>query len=141
MQYKTCLVAKSELYRFSYGVIALGWAYVLGLFSFLKASAIEFCLVKTILNIPCPSCGVSRGVMSLIKGDFQAGFLYNPLSYVVLGMMIFIPILLLIDLVKSSSLYYDTYCFVESKLKNPKLATSVGILFSIIWIWNINRGI
>jgi cytochrome bd-type quinol oxidase subunit 2 len=39
------------------------------------------CLVKRIIGIPCPMCGMSRAVFSFIQFDFRSAFFYHPLVY------------------------------------------------------------
>jgi len=41
----------------------------------------ELCLFKFVTRIPCPSCGVTRGVLQLLHGHFINTWLYNPLVF------------------------------------------------------------
>lgn len=43
------------------------------------------CLTRTVLGIPCPSCGLTRAFCALSHGDFPAALAYNPLSPVMYG--------------------------------------------------------
>ncbi len=38
------------------------------------------CLVRLVLRIPCPSCGMSRGVAALLHGNGAEAFSANPAS-------------------------------------------------------------
>jgi hypothetical protein len=35
------------------------------------------CIFREIFNCPCPTCGVTRALISLLKGDLQDYFHYN----------------------------------------------------------------
>ena len=41
------------------------------------------CLFKMILGIECPSCGITRAYISLLKLDFAKAFAYNKLFWIV----------------------------------------------------------
>jgi hypothetical protein len=45
---------------------------------------VELCLIKRFTGIPCPTCGFTRGVFSLLHGNITRAWLYNPLLFSVL---------------------------------------------------------
>lgn len=45
---------------------------------------VQLCLLKHVTGIPCPTCGFTRGVSSLMHGDLTQAWLYNPLLFSVL---------------------------------------------------------
>ena len=38
------------------------------------------CLIKAIIGINCPACGMTRAILSLLQGDFDMYFKYNPFA-------------------------------------------------------------
>lgn len=42
------------------------------------------CVWKTIFDIECPACGLSRSAIKLIQFDFVAAYKQNPLIFIVL---------------------------------------------------------
>jgi hypothetical protein len=48
------------------------------------------CLSKTIFNLECYACGLTRACMHLIHFDFEGAFVYNLLSFVVMPLLGFI---------------------------------------------------
>jgi hypothetical protein len=46
------------------------------------------CPLKTVTGIPCPMCGMTRGVTSLVHGDFVHALLMNPASYLAVALAI-----------------------------------------------------
>jgi hypothetical protein len=45
-----------------------------------------FCLFKRLTGCPCPSCGFTRGILSVLHGHPMQAWLYNPLLFSFLGM-------------------------------------------------------
>lgn len=39
------------------------------------------CLIKNVFGIECPSCGVSRAWLALLKGDIVGAFGYHPMFW------------------------------------------------------------
>lgn len=42
------------------------------------------CLFKNTVGIPCPGCGMTRALLSVLKGDLITAFYYHPLWVVVI---------------------------------------------------------
>jgi len=47
---------------------------------------VQLCLVRRLTGIACPSCGFTRGAISLLHGQVAQAWLYNPLLYTVLAL-------------------------------------------------------
>ena len=41
------------------------------------------CLVKAMIGIPCPTCGMTRAWLSFFRGDFGLSFFYHPLFWTI----------------------------------------------------------
>jgi hypothetical protein len=50
------------------------------------------CPLRTVTGIPCPMCGMTRGVTSLVHGDVAQALLMNPASFaaVALAILLFV---------------------------------------------------
>lgn len=46
------------------------------------------CPLKLVTGIPCPMCGMTRGVTSLVHGDFAHALLMNPASYLAVALAV-----------------------------------------------------
>ena len=46
----------------------------------------QLCLVKHLTGVACPTCGFTRGALSLFHGHPAQAWLYNPLLYSVLAL-------------------------------------------------------
>jgi hypothetical protein len=96
---------------------------ILTLFTILIISCyifkIDICIFKYIFGIPCPSCGMTRAYLSLLRLDIHKAFFYHPL-------FIIIPIILIVIII--------------SKYKNISLSKLrmfwylTGITFILVWI-------
>lgn len=39
------------------------------------------CLIRGIIGIPCPTCGLTRAILSFMSGDTRMAFYYHPLFW------------------------------------------------------------
>ena len=93
------------------------------------------CLFKDIFHIPCPLCGMTRGIQSLINFDIISSFKYNLLS-----IPIFITIIMFYILYFISLLFKTNYINCYYNLFVIHYKTIIYILL-INWVINILRGI
>ncbi len=47
---------------------------------------VQLCLVKRLTGYPCPTCGSTRGALSLLHGHIVRAWLYNPLLFSALSL-------------------------------------------------------
>jgi Protein of unknown function (DUF2752) len=89
---------------------------------------IMICWFRLIFELPCPACGLTRGMSSLLHMEFYKSFMYHPLSILVLGYLF----------IMAWSGQADFLRKVISK-KSVSLASffsfkSMALLFITIWI-------
>ncbi len=92
------------------------------------------CPLNYITGFLCPSCGMTRAFLAILKGDLGGAIEYNPLSPIIFG-LIFITwalLLLKIDLVKTTTSRYAKSALLRSSTK--------ALLFSTL-IWGVYRNI
>jgi hypothetical protein len=46
------------------------------------------CPLRTVTGVPCPFCGMTRGVTSIVHGQVSAAFWYNPGAFLVVAMAV-----------------------------------------------------
>jgi hypothetical protein len=97
------------------------------------------CLIKEATNIPCPSCGSTRAVLELIKGNLLKSLYYNPFGIIVAAIMTICPFWILIDLVRQKETFYSFYKNVMEIISKPRYAFPLILLVIINWIWNIHK--
>lgn len=135
---------KNQLYSFVLILISFGFLW-LG-FHFIQWNPIqeigyEVCLFKKITSFPCPSCGSTRAVFSIIKGDFLNAMYLNPLGYLIIVGMLIIPPWILMDLIKKKSSFFNFYQKIIKKISDPKIYIPLILLIIINWIWNLTKNL
>ena len=61
---------------------------VMGLLAALMLLDIYRCPFKAVTGIPCPGCGMTRAVLSALRGDFRTAFYYHPLWIVAVPLVL-----------------------------------------------------
>ena len=117
------------------------WLYFSLTKNITENKSVEVCLIKQVTNIPCPSCGSSRSVISLIKADFIGALNFNPIGYLIAIIMLIAPLWIIVDTIKRTNTLFDFYLKIETYLKKPKIAIPLILLVIINWIWNITKGL
>lgn len=73
------------------------------------------CVFKHFLGIPCPGCGMTRAIISVLRLDFGAALYYNPLVFA-------LP-------------YVAAYIIFNFKGKaHNYILLAIGILFFVNWL-------
>ncbi|MDP3462332.1 MAG: DUF2752 domain-containing protein [Bacteroidales bacterium] len=117
------------------------WLYFSMTKNFADNKSVEVCLIKHATNIPCPSCGSTRSVISLTKGDFIGALNLNPIGYLVAIIMLIAPIWIITDTIRRGNTLFVFYQKTENYLKKPKYAIPLILFVIINWIWNITKGL
>ncbi len=99
------------------------------------------CIFKNATTIPCPSCGTTRAIESLIHGDFIASLRINPFGIIVFLIVLVMPLWILIDVVRRRNSLWCFYKRIELFLQRPQVAIPLSALVIVNWIWNISKGL
>lgn len=135
---------RNKLYSLLSLLISAGYIWLF--FNYVTANSVgnskrSFCLFKHVTNVPCPSCGSTRSVLFLLKGDFIGSLNLNPLGVIVLLIMIITPLWIISDyLLKKQSLYFF-YKKIEEILSKKRVAIPAVMVILLNWIWNIYKGL
>ena len=122
-------------------LLIIGWIWVS--FNFNYPSDVkghEVCLFKMVSGIPCPSCGSTRSITNLLKGNWFQGLYINPLGIIVLLFMLTVPFWLLYDVAVGKDGLFRAYKYAEKILRTK---WSIPFIFLLIlnWIWSISKGL
>jgi hypothetical protein len=129
-------MAKKKFYFFIFAVCMAGYVWVI-LNTFYYSSIHIGCLFHKITHIPCPACGSTRSVLSLLNGDFSNAFYANPFGYIICISMIILPLWILFDWISQKDSFIRAYKNIESLFKRKYIAAPAIVLVLINWIWNI----
>ena len=137
------ILDRNKLYSILFIACIAGyiWLYFSVTNEITEIKSVEVCLIKYTTNIPCPSCGTTRSMISLIKGNFIEALNLNPIGYLVTLIMLVVPIWIIADIIKSTRTLFNFYLKTETFLKKSKIAIPLIILVIINWIWNISKGL
>lgn len=102
---------------------------------------IGLCTFKYITNMPCPSCGSTRSVLSIMDGDIIKAMFWNPIGLIIFIILIVFPIWIIADFIKGKSSLYRFYNRFEILLKQKTFAVPTILLVLVNWVWNIYKGL
>ncbi len=73
-----------------------------------------FCLIKMTIGIPCPGCGMTRAVLSLIMFNFEDAMFYHPLVFLLplILIVLFFKRLRFVTILYKSQLFWGTLLFL-----------------------------
>jgi hypothetical protein len=117
------------------------WLYYCITKNISESRSVDVCLIKQATNIPCPSCGSTRSIISLTKGNFIKAFYLNPIGYIIAIIMLIAPVWIVSDVIFRNNSLFKCYQIIEINLKKPRYAIPLIFLMSINWIWNITKGV
>ena len=81
------------------------------------------CLVQRFLNIPCPTCGMTRAFFALINGDIKLSLNYHPMIWSV-------PVLMCMFL------FYEKFFIGRPKRASQILLILIIMLFIVNYLCN-----
>jgi hypothetical protein len=117
------------------------WLFVNYHRSFIESFEPGVCLFKRITGIPCPSCGSTRSVLSILKGDFIGALLWNPFGLIIMSILLMAPVWILFDMVFKKDSLLQVYNRAEIFLRRKWIAMPLILLVILNWIWNIYKGL
>lgn len=133
---------RNKLYAFLLTACLAGYIWLFGITKFTADNhSVEVCLIKLTTNVPCPSCGTTRSIMSLIEGNLKDALQFNPFGILVAVIMLIVPIWVFSDLIFKTDTLIKNYRRVETYLSKPKYAIPLVLLVIFNWIWNITKGL
>ena len=133
-------MTRNKLYLLFISLIAAGYIWLVYSFKTLQEKEKpEMCFIKQISGVPCPSCGTTRSVLAIIKGNYLAAVSINPIGFIVITMMLLVPVWISIDLLLKKQTLLTYYKKAEQFLKKPPVAILFILLLIVNWIWNIYK--
>ena len=115
------------------------WLYYSITTNIAENQSVVVCLIKYATNIPCPSCGSTRSIISLTKGNYVEAYDSNPIGYLIALIMLVAPVWIIADLILKNNSLFKCYQKIENNLKKPKYSIPLIMLVIINWIWNITK--
>jgi len=135
---------RNKLYIFVLFLSFAGYLWIAYLIHFdltseMESNSINTCVFKYMTGLPCPSCGMSRSVISVIQARFKDALFWNPLGYIMTLSMLVFPLWIIIDLIKNKSSFLKFYLKVESYFRIKWIAYTFILIMIVLWGWNIYK--
>ena len=118
------------------GYIWLGWNIYSNRLGY---NNLTVCFFKNVTGLPCASCGATRSLLLVLKGELSNAIHTNPLGIILGIFLAFIPVWIVYDLVTTKESFYTFYLRSEFTLRKKWIATGSIALIMINWIWNIYK--
>jgi len=99
------------------------------------------CILKRTTGIPCPSCGSTRSILSLLHGDLVAALLWNPFGFLIFTGLLIVPFWMIHDVIRKQRTLLMVYQTMESHLQRKIVAWPLVIMVLMNWCWNIYKGV
>jgi hypothetical protein len=132
-------MSKNKLYLIVLIACFSGYLYLLFTTYYSEGGQISVCMIKNATGYPCPSCGTTRAVQALYKGDLKGSVAFNPFGIIASMALLILPIWVGFDLAIKKQTFYVAYNKMEAILKQKKIAIPLIILVVLNWIWNIYK--
>ena len=136
-------MTRNRLYVLLSAACLLGyvWLFITYARSVTHEDVLGICLFKQITGIPCPSCGSTRSVLSLLHGDLTGALIWNPFGLILMVIMAISPVWILVDLLARKQSLYRLYIKSEQLLRRKwTMLLFIGLVL-LNWIWNIIKGL
>lgn len=131
-------MTRNRLYTLLGIACLAGYSWLLLVYFFReRMGAFTLCPIKALSGYPCPSCGSTRGVLSIAREDFASAIHLNPVSYIVAATMLILPIWLIHDAIRKSDSLHRAYIGGSAWLGKKQNLIIFVVLILINWIWNI----
>jgi hypothetical protein len=97
------------------------------------------CIFKAETGFPCPSCGSTRALMMLLRGDIAGSLLTNPIGLLLGLLLLIVPFWILFDLITRNATLLQFYKNAEKTIRKKPVALLLILLILANWCWNIYK--
>ena len=118
---------------------AAGWAWVALAMHFPGQGVWSGCLWKEVLHVPCPACGVTRAIVSLLQGNVADALRLNPLGLPLAALLVLLPFALVADGVRRRDGLYRLFLQVDGALRRRRVFVSFVVLVLANWAWVLGQ--
>lgn len=134
-------MTRNQLYLFVSSICVAGYLWLgFNIYSNrFDHDGLTVCFFKNITGFPCASCGATRSLLAVLKGNLTDGILINPLGIILLAFMTVFPLWIIYDLLTKRNNFYNFYLKSEQVLRKRWVAAGSITLLLMNWIWNIYK--
>jgi len=132
-------MTRNKLYSLLLIACLAGFIYLFYTIHHSNNESLQVCIIKNVTGFPCPSCGTTRAVTLLLKGEVIKSALLNPFGILVAIIMSIFPLWILTDIVLKKETFLKAYKKSEVIIRTKGVAVFLIILVLLNWIWNIYK--
>ena len=122
-----------------FSLLSYGWLFFNYQTNSISHSSGSICIFKNITTIPCPACGTTRSVLSILEGNLFQVLQYNALGFVAFLLLVLIPIWIVFDLLFKKSSLHRAYQNMEVQLQNKLVSIPLIAIVLANWVWNVTK--
>lgn len=112
-------------------IASLGWM-IWNLFS--PSSAPVVCLFHKATGLPCPSCGITASVRSILSGNMVLAWMQNPLGFIAFPLLLVAPVWMATDKILSSNSFYRAFRIMELRIQTH-LPVAILLVSLVLCNW------
>lgn len=132
-------MTRNKLYSLLLIACFAGYGYLYYKKENIQNETFRVCIIKSVTGYPCPSCGTTRAVSFLLKGNIIESIALNPFGILIAMVMFFFPLWIFTDCILKKETLFRTYKKTESFIRKPWIAAILILLVLLNWIWNIYK--
>ncbi|HAQ18251.1 MAG TPA: DUF2752 domain-containing protein [Prolixibacteraceae bacterium] len=136
-------MGRNKLYVLLSSACAAGYIWLMLIYHRNVTLSLEpgVCMFKRVTGVPCPSCGSTRSVLSILNGDIFGAILWNPIGIIIVFILLVFPFWIIYDVLFRKDTLYRFYNRSELFLRRNWIAIPAILLVLLNWIWNILKGL
>ena len=132
---------KNQLHILLMSLSLVGYAW-LGWNVSEEAATPAACIFKAVTHLPCPSCGTTRALVVLMRGDIEASLLINPFGLLLALALVIVPLWIVADALRRRDSLFRFYVEAERSLSESKWISVPALAVVVLnWCWNIAKGL
>ncbi len=97
------------------------------------------CIMKGLTTIPCPSCGSTGAVFTLLNGDMRGALNHNPIGVFLAIIMVITPVWIAWDVLFKKETFWRFYQEVQTLFRKKTIIAAFILLVLANWAWNITK--
>lgn len=132
-------MSKKKIYSIVLMACLSGFIYLFFNSFYSKHIHFSLCIFKNVTGIPCPSCGTTRAIQLILKGNITESLYMNPFGIIVVLLMIIAPLWILYDVIDKKNSFLFFYKKAEEIIRIKWISIVLIGLVLLNWIWNIYK--
>jgi len=101
----------------------------------------SICIMKRTIGVPCPSCGSTRSMLSLLHGNITEAVLWNPFGLLIFAGLLIVPFWVLYDVANKQRTLHSAFQKFELIVQRKLVAWPLVFLVLMNWLWNFYKGV